>query len=59
MVKALVMKAFLYSADGVSVGMLKDGDERDIRDDLAPGLIREGFIATDDVQPVHGRKTRK
>lgn len=43
--KAQVLKTFLYSSDGISsVPMLPSDNSVDIRDDLAPGLIKEGYI---------------
>ena len=43
--KCTVLRPFPYSADGVSVRDLAHGAVEDIRDDLVPGLSREGFIA--------------
>ena len=43
--KVLVIKPFLYGADGINAVSLAIGDELEIHDDLVPGLVREGFVA--------------
>ena len=43
--KVLVIKPFLYGADGINAVGLAIGDELEIHDDLVPGLVREGFVA--------------
>ena len=43
--KALILKPFAYSADGVRVCELGRDEVVEIRDDLAAGLVAEGFIA--------------
>jgi hypothetical protein len=43
--RAIVLSTFLYSLDGMTEILVKKGTKRDIRDDLAPGLEMEGFIA--------------
>ena len=43
--KVLVIKPFLYGADGINAVTLATGDELEIHDDLVPGLVKEGFIS--------------
>ncbi|WP_431861383.1 hypothetical protein [Azospirillum sp.] len=52
--RALVLKDLPYSADGVRIVTLPAGQEADIRDDLAPGLIAAGYIA-DASQPLQDK----
>jgi hypothetical protein len=40
-----VLKPFSYSSNGFVATNLVIGDEQDIRDDLAPGLVKEGYVA--------------
>lgn len=42
--RAKVLKAFSYSADGLRLQPLSPGDVLDIADDMALGLMVEGFI---------------
>lgn len=42
--RAIVLKAFSYSTNGVTARTLEVGAEEGIVDDMAPGLEREGFI---------------
>lgn len=65
--KAQVLKTFLYSSDGIhSKAMLPSDLPVDIRDDLAPGLVKEGYIVeitedpdtTDDTSPISGSLIR-
>lgn len=46
-----VLKPFQYSTNGLTAHHLDVGDERDFRDDLAPGLLAEGFIAEVKLEP--------
>lgn len=39
-----VLKSFPYAHDGIKVEDLPEGENRDIRDELVPGLIAEGFV---------------
>jgi len=52
--RATVLKPFRYSTDGIRGVQLDAGDERDFADDMAPGLVREGWIAevTPEPEPV-------
>lgn len=43
--KVLVLRAFPYSDNGLTTTVLPVGWEGEIRDDLAPGLVKEGYIA--------------
>ena len=43
--KVLVIKPFLYGADGINAVGLAIGDQLEIHGDLVPGLIKEGFVA--------------
>jgi hypothetical protein len=43
--KVLVIKPFLYGADGIHAVNVEIGDELEIHDDLVPGLVKEGFVA--------------
>jgi hypothetical protein len=42
--KVLVIKPFLYGADGINAVTLGRGDELEIHDELVRGLIKEGFV---------------
>lgn len=44
MVSALIKKRFPHSRDGTAVEWMEAGAEREVRADLAEGLVREGFI---------------
>ena len=44
--KVFVIKPFLYGADGINAVTLGRGDELEIHDDLVPGLVKEGFVAS-------------
>lgn len=44
MTKVRVLRAFAYSHDGLSVRVLGEGDEVDVRDDLFAGLLAGGFV---------------
>lgn len=48
--RAVVLKPFGYSANGITAVPLAVGWEGEIRDDLAPGLIKERFIRPADVR---------
>ena len=47
-----VLKPFPYSTDGIHATALDIGDERDFADAMAPGLVREGWIAEVKPEPV-------
>lgn len=42
--KAVILKPFAYSVDGLTSKNLERGAVVDIRDDIAAGLMAEGFI---------------
>lgn len=44
MAKALILKSFPYSANGVASKVLTKGSVEDIRDDLCEGLAEAGYI---------------
>ena len=59
--KVLVIKPFLYGADGINAVSLAVGDELEIHDDLVAGLIKEGFIsplASSESPPMSRRKLK-
>jgi hypothetical protein len=45
--RCTVLKAFPYSHDGIHIEDLAEGVSRDMREDLVPGLIAEGFVKRD------------
>jgi hypothetical protein len=42
--KCSILKAFNYSANGITARLLAAGTVEDIDDDLVPGLTKEGFL---------------
>lgn len=42
--RALILRAFPYSTDGVTARYLEPGAIEEIADDMAPGLALEGYI---------------
>lgn len=43
--KVVIVKSFGYGHDGIHVVQTVVGEEVDIRDELIPGLVAEGFVA--------------
>lgn len=39
-----ILKAFFYSDDGIKTVRYEAGETQPVNDDLAPGLIADGFI---------------
>jgi hypothetical protein len=45
-----ILKPFFYSTDGVTSVRYEEGEAKPVNDDLAPGLIDEGFIKDPDAK---------
>lgn len=54
-----VLKSFPYAHDGIHSELLKPG-EREIRDDLVPGLTAAGLVESTTSEPdVSGQRSRR
>lgn len=52
--RAVVLRAFPYSDNGLTTAVLPAGWEGEIRDDLASGLVKERYIAERSIAAVPG-----